>query len=188
MDSQSGRQPAPLLHLSHPDHHIPGFEVPAEASPPPTKKFILILGVLAILGALLGFGFEHISHNAPTPEVSPIWVLPFCLLLVCIATMPFIARHFWEKNYQWVSLGLGALVSTYYVFGLNAGPRLAASLADYISFITLLGSLFIVSGGILIRIRRKASPAVNVALPVSVAFIAQAGETRRPMMRSPSSV
>jgi Na+/H+ antiporter NhaD/arsenite permease-like protein len=72
--------------------------------------------------------------------------------------------HFWEKRYQWVSIGLGAVVAIYYVVFLNAADSIAKSLGEYVSFVFLLGSLYIVSGGILIRVRRQATPLVNTVL------------------------
>jgi len=122
--------------------------------------------------AILGWQLHHVAYQAPTPDVALPWVIPFALLLACIAAMPFIAKHFWEHNYQWVSIVLGTIVSVYYIFFLKAGPKLAESFSEYISFILLLGSLYVVSGGILIRVRRKATPGVNVALLLIGAIIA----------------
>ena len=173
MDPQiASRKRAPLVHLSHPDHHIPGFEVPAEAAGPMNKKWLVLGAVLAAGAALLSFWFEHLGEKAAAPSVAMPWVLPFVLLLACIATMPFIAKHFWEKNYQWVSIGLGAIVSIYYVVFLHAADSVAKSMGEYISFIFLLGSLFVVSGGILIRVRRKATPLVNTVLLLVGAILA----------------
>jgi len=168
----ASRKRAPLVHLSHPDHHIPGFEVPAEAAGPMNKKWLVLGAVLAAGAALLSFWFEHLGEKAAAPSVAMPWVLPFVLLLACIATMPFIAKHFWEKNYQWVSIGLGAIVSIYYVVFLHAADSVAKSMGEYISFIFLLGSLFVVSGGILIRVRRKATPLVNTVLLLVGAILA----------------
>jgi Na+/H+ antiporter NhaD/arsenite permease-like protein len=125
------------------------------------------------------------------PDVGLPWVIPFVVLLAGIATMPFIARHFWEKHYHHVAIALGAIVAIYYVFVLkapagegggapgaggyfarHAGGAMAKSFADYISFIFLLGSLYTVSGGILIRVRRKATPGVNAGILLAGAILA----------------
>ena len=166
------RNPAPLLHLSHPDHHIPGFEVPAEASAPVRKKWLAVAAILAVGVALLGFWCEHLGEKAVAPSVPLPWVLPFVLLLAGIATMPFIAQHFWEKHYQWVSIGLGVVVAIDYVFFRHAADSIAKSLGEYVSFMYLLGSLYIVSGGILIRVRRQATPLVNTVLLLVGAILA----------------
>src|SRR3954463_16406081 len=81
----------PLLHLSHPDHHIPGYEFPENASNPPSKKNCLIGFAIATLVAGLG-AFLHIAgKSAPAPTVSLAWVAPFFALLGSIAIMPFAA-------------------------------------------------------------------------------------------------
>ncbi|HUO07529.1 MAG TPA: sodium:proton antiporter [Phycisphaerae bacterium] len=163
---------APLLHLSHPDHHIPGFEFPENASEPPSTKICLLGFLIAVAIALLGALLHYLGNDAPIPSVAFPWILPFAALLASIAIMPFAAKHFWEKNYQNVSIGLGLIVISYYIFGLSAQRMIAETFADYISFIFLLGSLFVVSGGVIIRIHRKATPAANVALLLIGALLA----------------
>jgi Na+/H+ antiporter NhaD/arsenite permease-like protein len=150
------------------------FEAPAVASKQASRRNIIILLILGIGAALLAFLFEKTAKTAVIiPDVSLGWVVPFVLLLGCIATMPFIAKHFWEKNYHWVSMGLAMLVGVYYLAGVPKGyAALAQSMGEYISFIILLGSLFIVSGGILIRVRRRATPMVNVGLLLTGAILA----------------
>ena len=137
---------------------------------------IVILFVVAALVALGGWQLEHFAKSvAGTPDVAAYWMIPFALLLACIAMMPFIARHFWEHNHQWVSLGLATLVTAYYCFGVQtpqARGAMAKSFGEYISFICLLGSLFVVSGGILIRVRRKATPVVNTGVLLVGAILA----------------
>jgi Na+/H+ antiporter NhaD/arsenite permease-like protein len=136
------------------------------------QKKILIFTVLGIGIAFLGQWFEHIGHTAQAPDVALPWVLPFVVLLGCIAVMPFIAKHFWEKNYPFIAIALGAVVAVYYVFFLRAGPSMARSMGEYISFIFLLGSLFTISGGIVIHVREKATPGVNTGLLLTGAILA----------------
>ena len=35
-----------------------------------------------------------------------LWVLPFILLLGSIAVLPLAQKHWWEKNFMFVSFGL----------------------------------------------------------------------------------
>jgi Na+/H+ antiporter NhaD/arsenite permease-like protein len=130
-----------------------------------------VIAVLGVVGAFLGQWFEEMSANAPTPDVALPWVLPFALLLAAIAVMPFLARHFWEKHYHHVALALAALVAIYYILRGN-GSTMGGYFGEYISFIYLLGSLYTISGGILIRIRRKATPMVNTTLLLIGAILA----------------
>ena len=46
-------------------------------------------------------------------EPHGLMVTPFVLLLLAIALMPFIAKHWWEHNYPKVSVALGAVVTLY---------------------------------------------------------------------------
>jgi Putative citrate transport len=107
------------------------------------------------------------ARPAIAPEKAPVsiaWSLPFVLLLACIALMPFIARHFWERNYHNVSVGLATLVAMYYIFYRQDSMTWLREMKEYVSFIVLLGALFVVSGGIAIRVNRKATPLANATL------------------------
>ncbi len=95
---------------------------------------------------------------------NPWMIAPFIALLLAIAVMPFINRHWWERNYPYVSIGLALIVALYYVFGLKEPSRLLHTGIEYLSFISLIGSLFVVAGGILIRIKGKSTPLANVVL------------------------
>lgn len=100
------------------------------------------------------------SHTLP-----PNWmVVPFAALLLMIATGPLFYKHFWEHNYHKVAVALGTVTVVYYLVVLQNSHSLVHTLAEYISFISLLTALFVASGGILITVDKKATPGVNVAL------------------------
>lgn len=92
-----------------------------------------------------------------------ILIIPFILLLATIALAPFINEKWWHKNYPYVSYSLGAVILLYYLIS-NQTDRLLISLEEYFSFITLLFSLFVVSGGIFFKIKGKSTPFKNVLL------------------------
>ena len=50
----------------------------------------------------------------------------------------------------------------YYLFGLHAYDTVLHTAHEYVSFIALIGSLFVVAGGIHITVQGEATPAVNV--------------------------
>ena len=103
------------------------------------------------------------NHAALEHELPQTFmVVPFIILLLMIATGPLFYKHFWEHHYPKVSVVLGAVVVLYYVFYLHNYHSLTHTLAEYISFIALLSSLFVASGGILIRVDRKSTPIANV--------------------------
>ncbi|MFZ5433428.1 MAG: sodium:proton antiporter [Calditrichota bacterium] len=92
------------------------------------------------------------------------WSIPFGLLLASIALFPLIAHRWWEKNYPWIALPLGLIVAVYYVFFFGGGERMLITGHEYLSFICLIGSLFVVSGGIHISLAGKLTPHQNVGL------------------------
>ena len=99
-------------------------------------------------------------------------MLPFGVLLALIALAPLFFAHWWEKHYTKVALGLGAVVVVYYFLGLHASGRVLHVGHEYISFIALIGSLFVVSGGIHINVKGEASPMVNVVFLLIGAILA----------------
>lgn len=88
-------------------------------------------------------------------------VLPFVVLLLCIAIMPLLAHHFWEQHYPKFAIVLGLITTVYYLFVLKEGVPVLHAVDEYISFISLIGSLYVISGGINIRVRGEATPLVN---------------------------
>jgi Na+/H+ antiporter NhaD/arsenite permease-like protein len=88
-------------------------------------------------------------------------VLPFAALLLCIALMPLLAAHFWEHHYPKVAVGLGLVTASYYVGVQHDWHPLLHAAHEYISFMALIGSLFVISGGISIRVQGEATPFRN---------------------------
>lgn len=120
--------------------------------------------------SVLFFAPSHAAASgrgaAAVQSLPPDWlVVPFVALLLMIATGPLLYPRFWEHHYRKISILLASLVSAYYALHIEGGLRqLEHTLEEYVSFITLIASLFVVAGGILIRIERRGSPAVNLLL------------------------
>ena len=87
-----------------------------------------------------------------------LWVLPFVLFLASIAVLPLVKKHWWEKNFVLVSFGLAGVVILHYIFQLQNTESLLRTALEYFSFICLIGSLFIISGGIHINVKGEATP------------------------------
>src|SRR5271168_760908 len=96
------------------------------------------------------------------PAVSAWMMLPFGLLLALVALAPLFFADWWGRHYPKVACGLAALVVAYYCFGLHAADRVWHTTEEYLSFIALIGSLFVVSGGIHINVKGEATPLANV--------------------------
>lgn len=104
--------------------------------------------------------------------VNPLWIIPFVLLLAMIAVMPFVNGDWWGRNYRYVAIILGLTTAGYYFFGLDNGARVLESMHEYVSFISLIGSLFVVAGGVHITIRGRSTPVENILLLAVGAVIA----------------
>lgn len=107
------------------------------------------------------------EHKLP----SPVMVLPFVVLLLMIATGPLFYKRFWEHNYPQIAMFLGLITVTYYLFVLHDSHSLLHTLAEYLSFIALLSSLFAASGGVLIKVDKKATPLLNIGFLLFGALI-----------------
>ena len=89
-------------------------------------------------------------------------MLPFAALLAAIALGPLLCSAWWQKHYAKVALVLAALTLSYYLGVLGAHASVLHTAREYISFVLLIGSLFVVSGGIHINVKGEATPRVNV--------------------------
>jgi Na+/H+ antiporter NhaD/arsenite permease-like protein len=100
------------------------------------------------------------------------WALPFVILLLAIAVLPLAAPRFWESNLR--KLAVAALLAApILVLYLRAHPAsLAHAALDYVSFIVLLGGLFVISGGIHLEGDLPATPRTNAAFLASGALLA----------------
>jgi len=105
---------------------------------------------------------ENSHSEIDLPSV--FMVIPFVVLLGMIATGPLFYHHFWEKNYPIIAVILGLITVFYYLIFLNDTHSLLHTAAEYLSFIALLSSLFVASGGILIRVDKKSTPWLNAGI------------------------
>jgi Na+/H+ antiporter NhaD/arsenite permease-like protein len=90
-------------------------------------------------------------------------LLPFGLLLACMAVVPLHWPSWWEKHYAKLALCLAAVTIGYYVFALPpaAWVTVQHTAQDYVGFITLIAALYIVSGGIHLRVGGVGVPGWN---------------------------
>ncbi|HVN32892.1 MAG TPA: sodium:proton antiporter [Thermoanaerobaculaceae bacterium] len=124
--------------------------------------------------------------SAPTAEaaetarelgsVLPAWsALPFVGILLSIALFPLLAPRFWHHHYPEVSAAwaLAFAVPFVAVHGRPAvGEILHTVVIDYVPFVVLIGTLFTIGGGILIRGTPRGSPAGNAAIMVAGTLLA----------------
>jgi Na+/H+ antiporter NhaD/arsenite permease-like protein len=94
-------------------------------------------------------------------EPNPWMIVPFGLLLGIIALGSLFFPGWWARHYPKVVYSLGAITLVYYLFGLHAYQRTLQVGYEYISFIALIGSLFVVSSGIHINVKGEGKPLTN---------------------------
>ena len=95
----------------------------------------------------------------------PLWsVLPFAGLLVAVAVFPLISPHWWHKNTSkaLVSVLFGLPVAV--LVAMHDAHALVHTALEYASFISLLGALFIISGGVRLKGSLSGHPLSNAVL------------------------
>ncbi|MBI3940302.1 MAG: sodium:proton antiporter [Acidobacteria bacterium] len=101
-----------------------------------------------------------------------LWALPFLLMISAMAVLPQVFPRWWERNLNkfLISLILATPVS---IYTLGKDPYvLRETSAEFLSFIVLLASLYVVTGGILLTGDLRATPQTNAAFLAGGALLA----------------
>lgn len=111
----------------------------------------------------------ELAHDIPLYSL-----LPFVLMLGAIAVLPLVAHHFWEsnKNKLIVALVLGIPTAIYLLLTGFSHELSHIVFFDYVPFIILLGSLFVITGGIYVEGDIEAKPHINTLMLGLGAFLA----------------
>jgi Na+/H+ antiporter NhaD/arsenite permease-like protein len=148
------------------------------------------------IGAALA---SHSQGSAGLGAELGLWTLvPFLLILLAIALLPLFAPHFWEhnRNKALVGLALAAPIAIYLLLAHgDAGQHaLVEKLREYVSFIVLLGALFVITGGIHVQGSLSGAPLVNTCVLALGAVLANVIGTTgasvlliRPLLRANAS-
>jgi Na+/H+ antiporter NhaD/arsenite permease-like protein len=151
---------------------------------------LLVLSTAA-LAATPAFAAPAIDGAA----LSPVWAIPFVGMLLSIALFPLFAPDVWTRHFAKIALAwaLAFLLPAFVFLGVPAtGHALAhTALLEYIPFIILLLSLFVVAGGIRVVGNLIGTPATNTALlafgAVNASFLGTTGASMiliRPVIRA----
>lgn len=97
-----------------------------------------------------------------TQSSPPIWtIFPFIGILLSITFFPWIFVNFWKKNSNKALVALGWSIPILFYYRTEISS-LFHTFKDYISFISLIGSLFVICGGVFLRGDLRAKPSVNL--------------------------
>ncbi len=106
---------------------------------------------------------DYFLHNP-----NAILLLPFVGLLLCLALAPLFFKDVWDKHFDKITLFWILLVFVPLVFILGWDEALVAVLHmafyEYLPFVILLVTLFVISGGITIQGYFDGTPAKNLQL------------------------
>jgi Na+/H+ antiporter NhaD/arsenite permease-like protein len=154
-------------------------------SPRPLAAVLLVLTAPSVAWAQ---GVPLLGLRLPTASV-----VPFALMLLVIAVAPLIVPKLWEHNgvKALVSVLLGAPVALW-IATLEPGVAMKTA-HEYVAFITLLATLFVIAGGIVVRGTLAGTPGENTVFlgigAVLASFIGTTGASMllvRPMLRANS--
>jgi Na+/H+ antiporter NhaD/arsenite permease-like protein len=123
-----------------------------------------------ILSTIVLVTLPQAAHAAPIQGAAMgwAWALPFVGILLSIATGPLLFPKVWHRHYGKIAFAWGLL--TLVPLALFYGPWASfaafvhAMLAEYLSFIVLLFTLYTVAGGILVRGNIRGTPLANTGM------------------------
>lgn len=120
---------------------------------------------------------DHDDHGAAMARNMPIWaIIPFALLLLSIAVFPLVNHHWWDDNMNKAKVvAILSIPMALYLFIVWSSPglhELEHKGKEYISFMMLLGALYVISGGILVKGSLDGTPIFNTFVLLLGALIA----------------
>jgi Na+/H+ antiporter NhaD/arsenite permease-like protein len=147
-----------------------------------TQIVAAILGTIA-LALLIYHSMAHdaVSAHHPKDTAPGLWsAIPFAGLLLCIAILPLLpaTTHWWESNQNRLMVSMSFAAVTLLYFLLTSGAEKVvlilehAVIAEYLPFIILLFSLYVISGGIALHGDLAAHPLTNTGFLAFGATIA----------------
>ncbi len=140
-----------------------------------------------------------VHHEVHAPHLWGIGIVPFIAILGAIAIFPLLpaTHHWWESNLNRLAValicGAATLVYALAIGGVSKAIAILdhAIVAEYIPFIMLLFSLYVISGGINLRGDLAAHPSTNTAFlaigALAASFIGTTGASMlliRPLLQT----
>ena len=88
-------------------------------------------------------------------------VAPFVLMLLVIAVFPLWLPHWWESNRNKLMVAAALGLPVLFLYAFRQPGALVRMGEEYVAFIILLGGLYVISGGVLLRGDLVATPLTN---------------------------
>ncbi|CAN5886671.1 sodium:proton antiporter [soil metagenome] len=130
--------------------------------------------ILSIMLVFLPAFLPSLAHasSLAVPElssyVSIFWAVPFIGVLLSIALLPLLQPSIWHHHYGKIGVawGLAFLLPCAMQFGVGLALTSVshAFFSEYLPFIVLLATLFVVAGGICVRGNLHGTPALNTGI------------------------
>jgi len=148
------------------------------------KWLAMAAGAIAVGGLVIYHIAAHghdASHEVPhAPALWGLGVIPFVAILAAISIFPLLhfTHRWWESNRHRLIVSLGCAGLTILYYAIAMGPASVLPMLDhaipgeYIPFIVLLFSLYVISGGISLTGDLAARPITNTAFLAFGAVIA----------------
>ncbi|AHC73490.1 NA+/H+ antiporter permease protein [Candidatus Endolissoclinum faulkneri L5] len=132
-----------------------------------------MIHLLVLVGIILFDSESAIAACKSVPSLDGasmglLWVIPFVGILLSIAIIPLIAREFWHQHLGKISAfwAITLFVPFSIIFGIDLAiyEMLNVALLEYVPFIIMLLSLFIVAGGVRLTGTLHGTPAINTLI------------------------
>jgi len=151
---------------------------------------------LAIAAIVLLTPTVACAAETPMGAALPVYtIVPFAALLLAIALLPLTIPEWWDhnRNKGIVAATCAAPIVVYMLaaWGHEGAAELLRTMRDYCSFLILLGSLFVITSGIVVRGSLSGTPLMNsVLLAIGAVLASVVGTTGasvlliRPLLRA----
>ena len=126
------------------------------------KKYLIPF--ILIFSFLFSGSEVHHSVHLRATDFTIYWIIPFIGILLSIAIIPLIKPIFWHHHYGKVSAFWGVVFVLFFAYFFSENAIfyiLEVYLKEFLPFILLLLSMYVVSGGILIKGDLQGTPKMN---------------------------
>ncbi|HVO12414.1 MAG TPA: sodium:proton antiporter [Vicinamibacteria bacterium] len=100
------------------------------------------------------------------------WAMPFVALLLAIAVLPLAAPRFWASNLRKLAVAAVLALPVLLLYLQRHPAALLGTAGEFVSFVVLLGGLFVISGGVFLHGDLEATPWTNALFLASGALLA----------------